>query len=277
MIVIRRFLAAVRVVLTNPLFLVLSIILYALLLASLYIFVSTREATMVQLLITYFFLLLIPAEFFILQATILTRAQDAKWHWRAIFINAVKLFVVTIPIVIIGYVVWILLNKWQLHYPAPRAPIVFPPATAKPQPVHWPGLLFATVRGLLFVVLLPLATIHLWIEVTTHDVRSLFSGGAVASIKRLGQVIARSFSSSSVFIYALGLVLFALIPYFLLVIHPSPKGTKTDFAVFVGRLLLVFAFTLSGWVVTLLALGRRNDGAESMTPAPAAVPAEAAA
>src|SRR5206468_7350742 len=159
-----------------------------------------------------------------------------------ILISALKLFVVTIPILIIGYLLWVLLNKWQLHHPAPRPPIVFPPTAAKPQPLHWPGMLLATVRGLLFAVLLPLATIHLWIEVAAHDLRTLFGGGAVATAKRLGKIMARAFTSSSVFIYALGLILFALIPYALLFVQISPKGTKTDFAVFVSRLLLVFGF-----------------------------------
>jgi len=276
MITLRRFLEAVRESFANPLALVFSIILYALLLASLYVFVSTREATMMQVLITCFFLLLIPAEFFILQATILAHAQRSRWHWRTILINAVKLFIVTLPILIIGYVIWILLNKWQLHHPAPRAPIVFPPAAVKPQPLHWPGLLFATVRGLFFVVLLPLLTIHLWIAVTTYDVRTLFRGGAGNTLKQFGRVLAHAISSSSVVIYVLGLILFALIPYVLLVIHPTLKGTKTDFAVFVVRLLLVFAFTLFGWVVTLLALGKQS-GTDSVAPASTAVPAEAAA
>src|ERR1043166_7589971 len=100
-------------------------VLYALLLASLYLFVSTRVATLWQVLITFVFFVLIPAEFFILQASILAHAHDAKWHWRAILISGLKLFVATIPILIIGYLIWILLNKWQLRHLAPRLPIVF--------------------------------------------------------------------------------------------------------------------------------------------------------
>ncbi len=276
MITIRQFLEAGGEAITNLRVFVLSIALYALLLVSFYIFVSTREATIGQVLVTYLFFVLIPAEFFIFQASILSRAHQTKWQWRTILINAVKLFVVTVPIVIIGYVVWILLNKWQLHHPAPRALIVLPPAAAKPQPLHWPSLFFATLRGLLFVVLLPLATIHLWIEVATHDVRSLFTGGAGSTAKRFGSTVARAFSMSSVLTYALGLILFALIPYVLVVINPTLKGTKTDFAVFILRLILVFAFTLFGWIVTLLALSK-HDGAEPTAQAPTVVSAEAAA
>src|SRR5438876_6768653 len=161
---IRQFLEAVRESFRNVRSTILLVVLYALLLASLYLFVSTRVATVWQVLITFVFFVLIPAEFFVLQASILAHAQKAKRQWRVILISAIKLFVITIPILIIGYGLWILLNKWQFQHPAPRPPFVLPPAAAKPQPLHWPSLLFATVRGLLFAVLLPLATIHLWFE-----------------------------------------------------------------------------------------------------------------
>ena len=274
---LRRFFEAVRESLRDVGSLALFIVLYALLLASLYLFVSTRVATVWQVLITFVFFVLIPAEFFILQASILAHAQDAKWQWRAILVSAVKLFVVTIPILIIGYVIWILLNKWQVRYPAPRPPIVFPPAAAKPPPLHWPTLLFATLRGLLFAVLLPLATIHLWIEVAAHDARTLFSGGAGVIAKRLGRVMSLAFTSSAVFIYAVGLILFALIPYVLLFIHPSAKGTKTDFAVFGFRLLFIFAFTLFGWIVTLTALSRPAKSEPAVSNPQISVPAEVTA
>lgn len=274
---LKQFLHAIRESAKNIHSVSLLCLLYALLLASLYIFVSTREATVVQVLITFIFLVLIPAEFFVLQASILAQAQSVKWQWRAILVTAVKLFIVTVPILIIGYLLWILLIKWQLRYPAPRPPIVFPPAAAKPQPLHWPTMLFATLRGLLFVVLLPLATIHLWIKVAAHDLRSLFSGGAGSTVKRFGQVMSQAFTSSAVVIYALGLILFALIPYGLLVIHPAPKGTKTDFAVFIVRLLLVFAFTLFGWVVTLSALFKSSTSEREVSPAQIGATAEATA
>jgi hypothetical protein len=233
--------------------------LYALLLASIYIFASTREATVFQVLVTFVFLILIPAEFFILQAGILSQALDLRW--RAIVINAAKLLVVTIPIIIIGWLIWISLNKLQLRYPAPRPPIVLPAAAGKPQPLHWPSVLFATLRGLIFGIILPLATIHLWIEVAAHDAKELFSGGGGATFKRLASTIARGFATSPVFIYGIGLILFALIPYLVLFVRSAPKGTKTDFALFIFRLLVAFGFTLFGWVATLTALAKNASRA----------------
>ncbi len=230
--------------------------LYALLLGTLYWFIATREATVWQVAITLFGLVLIPAEFFILQAAILDHSRDQRFRWRAILIDACKLLVVTIPILIIAYVIWYLLNKWQLHFPASKAAIVFPPGPPKPQPVHWPTLLFATLRCLLFGIAFPLAMIHKWIEVTRNDLKTLFAGGAKGILKRIGRGCAHAFSSNSVLTYALGLIVFVAIPYALLFIPFTIKGNKTEFAVFILRLVLVFVLTLFGWIVTVGALAK---------------------
>lgn len=281
MITIRNFLETTRTLLTNRGALAIFAGLYALLLATLYGFIATREATVWQVVVTIFLLVIIPAEFFILQAAIVDHAREQKLHWRQIVRDAGKLFIVTVPILIIGLALFALLNKWQLRFPVPKPTIVSltPPNAAKPQPLHWPTLLFATVRCLLFGVALPLATIHLWIAVVTRDVRSLTGGGGEAVVKRLGNVFARAFAFDSVLTYALGLIVFALIPYAVLLVPISPKGTKTDFAVFIARLVLAFAFTLIGWIVTLIALAKTNAEtssaplAESVANAPVGAPA----
>src|SRR5262249_1311201 len=72
--------------------------------------------------------------------------------------------------------------------------------------------------------------------------------------KRIGNTLARAFSSDSAFIYALGLIVFFVIPYAVLFVPLTIKGNKTEFVFFILRLLLVFVFTLMGWVVTLTAL-----------------------
>ncbi len=256
MTTLRNFSEATRALLTNIRALAIFAALYALLLGTLYWFIATREATVWQLLITLFGLVLIPAEFFILQAAILDQARDSGFRWRAILIDALKIFVVTIPILIVASVLWYLLNKWQLHYPAPKVAIAFPPAPPKPQPVHWPTLLFATKRFLLFGIVFPLALIHKWIEVTRNDLKTLLAGGAKAILKRIGRGCARAFSPNSVLTYALGLIVFVVIPYALLFVPLTIKGNKTEFVVFILRLVLVFVFTLFGWIVTVGALAK---------------------
>jgi hypothetical protein len=230
--------------------------LYALLLVSFYIFVSTREATVWQVLVTYLFLILLPAEFFAFQATIIDTARELNFSPRRIAGNALKILAVTIPVLIAGWIFWVLLDKIQLRYPAPLPPVVLEPALPKTQPIHWPTLLIGTVRFLFFGVAFPLMAIQLWIEVTVAPLRESFAAGAKPFFTRIGNAIARAFSIESVFTYGLGLIVFLLIPYGLLFAPLTIKGTKTDFAVFILRLVLAFAFTLFGWIVTLATLVR---------------------
>ena len=280
MIALKRFLATTRSIITSPLALAIFAGLYILLLVSLYQFSRVREATIWQVAATLFFLVLIPAEFFVLQSAILNRARAGKFPWAQILRDTLKLALVTIPILLLAWGLWALLNKWQLRHLAPQPPITFPATAPRLQPIHWPSLIFATVRGLLFGVLLPLAAIHLWIEVAGRTVREVAGGGGRALLKRLGNVFSRAFTSDSVLIYALGLILFVAIPYAVLVFRPTIKGTKTEFAVFLAQLLLAFLFTLIGWVVTLTALSRNAEEISVAEPAkaiPEAPPAEAPA
>jgi hypothetical protein len=242
---------------TNLRSLLLFVILYALLLGTFYFFVSTREATVWQVLITYALLILIPAEFFLLQAAIIDSARDLPFSWKRILRHALKIFVVTIPVLIVGWALWYLVNKLAFRWPAPPfSPLALDAKSPNPAPMHWPTLLIATLRFVLFGVALPLAAIHLWIEVTARDVRAMFAGGAKAFLKQVGNAMARAFSSESVFIYGLGLIAFALIPYLLLLLKINIKGTKTAFAAFTIQIVLALLFTLVGWVITLATLVR---------------------
>jgi hypothetical protein len=261
-----------RSTLTNLRALAIFAALYALLLASLYGFIATREATVGQVTVTLLLLVLVPAEFFVLQSAILNHDREPKFRWAQILRDAIKLAVVTVPILLLAWALWALLNKWQLRFPAPRPPITLPAAAPRLQPIHWPSLVFATVRCLLFGVGLPLAAIHLWIEVAGRNVRDSVGGGGQAVLKRIGNVFARAFASESVFTYALGLIFFVVVPYALLFIPFTVKGTKTDFAVFIARLVLAFLFMLIGWIVTLTALTRESTERLSVATSPKTIP-----
>ena len=279
MTTIKQFVEATRDLLTSPRALGILAILYALLLATLYGFISTREATVWQVTITFVFFVLIPIEFFVLQAAILQHARLQKFHWAQILRDAIKLAVVTIPIILLGFAISYLLNKWQAHHLAPEHALTLPSAKAPPtpQPVHWPTILFATVRLLLLGVALPLAAIHLWIEVAARDIRSSFAGGATTVLQRIGNAIARAFQFDSVLTYALGLIIFVLVPYAILFVGKPPKGNKTDFAVFIARLLFTYLFTLIGWVVTLTTLAKIEPSPAVPVKAIPDAPAEAPA
>ena len=148
----------------------------------------------------------------------------------------------------------------------------------KTPPLHWPSLFFGTLRFILWGVAFPLATIHLWIAVAGGEFLGLFRPGVKSFFKRIGSALARAFSSDSVLIYGLGLIIFFVLPYVALVPTFKLNGNKTEFVVFSLRLLLAFLFSLVGWVITLTALTRNVPGWPAEVSAPVvAEPAEAAA
>ncbi|HEU4835754.1 MAG TPA: hypothetical protein VFS90_15100 [Pyrinomonadaceae bacterium] len=241
----------------NPVALLVFAVIYALLLVASYIFIWIREATISQVLVTYALMILIPLGFFTWQSSIINRVLDQKFRWRVILIDAVKFLAVTILVLLVVWLLYYVLNKISARYPAPVVQVPVDKATPPPTPaLHWPSLFLTTLRFVLWGVAFPLATIHLWIAIAGGELRALFRDGAKSFFKRIGTALARAFSSDSVLIYGLGLIVFFVLPYVILVPTFNVSGNKTEFAFFGLRLLLAFLFSLVGWVSTLTALAR---------------------
>jgi hypothetical protein len=280
MTTLKLWLSSIARVFANPGALLVFAIIYAFLLVASYIFISIREATVWQVLVTYALMILIPLGFFTLQAAIVNRAIDQKLRWSVILVDALKFLVVTVLVLLVVWLLHYLLNKLAARYPAPVAQIPPPakagqPTTPTTPPLHWPTLIFATLRFVLWGVAFPLAAIHLWIAIAGGEFRALF---AKSIFKRVGWALARAFSADSVLIYGLGLVIFFVLPYVLLVPTLRFNGNKTEFAFFGVRLLLSFVFSLIGWVLTLTAFVRNVPSLTSEVSASAvAHPAESAA
>ena len=273
MTTLKLWLSAIATTFANPGALLVFGIIYAVLLVASYLFISIREATISQVLITYALMIVIPIGFFTFQASIIDRVLDQRFRWRVILIDALKFLAVTILVLLLALLLYYLLNKISARYPAPVVvappPVnrAAPPTTPITPPLHWPSLVFTTLRFVLLGAAFPLAAIHLWIAVAGGELRGLFRAGAKSFFKRIGAALARAFSSHSVLIYGLGLIVFFVLPYITLTPAVAISGNKTEFAVFGLRLLLAFLFSLVGWVSTLNALA-------STVPA---LPAEASA
>ena len=271
---LKLWLGTIASTLTNIGALIIFAIIYAALVLSSWFFISTRVATVSQVLATYALMVVIPGLFFIFQASIIDRTREQKFRWGTIIVDAIKFFIATIPIFLIGWLIYYILNRWQAHY---LPPVIVAPPTAlapQPQPLHWPTLLFATARFALLGVALPLSAIHTWIAIAGSDLRVWIAQGPKSFLKRIGLALATAFAPESVLFYAVGLILFFVLPYTVLFVPFSPKGNKADFAVFILRLLLTFILTFIGWVVTISAL-TRNAGDFSPSPSPNRSPAVA--
>ena len=242
--------------------------LYVLLLATLYGFIATREATVWQILLTLFFIAMAPLIFFLLQAAIIGHARTGRIEWQRALHDSTKFALVALPVIFVGLGFMWLLNRWQRHFPAPHvnpAPLLSTPAAA---PMHWPTVLFATLRALIFGVFLPLALIHLWIAVAGQNLLAFVRGGRLF-LRNLGQILALAFSPGSVLIYSLGLVIFGLIPYVLLFVRVPANGTWSELTIFSVRLVLVFLFILLGWIITLSTFSKANQIVVIKSPEPA--------
>lgn len=251
---------AARTLLRNWPALLLINLLYALLLATLDLFISTREATIPQLSFTVLLALAAPVLFFMIQAAGInyTSTTGARALLGRALRDFFKLLLISLPVIALGVLVYYLLNKLQAHFPVPafeashettRAALsasTTSQPTPPPMPLHWPSILISTLRILLLFVVLPLVTIQLWIAFIHEGIANTF--------KRLHRVIARAFATQAILIYAVGLLLFGLLPYFLTFTRTPIKNAWGELIIFGLRLLLAFVLTLWGWIITLGAL-----------------------
>jgi hypothetical protein len=248
---------------------------YASLLATLLLFMATKEATIWQVMLTLVFAALAPALFFLLQAMIVNYAQGearAPVLLRRSFRDSCKLALASLPLALLAVFFLYFLNKLQsyfpVHVPSPRPVQVWwpvgPPQQSSVEPtpwLRWPLLMLSSLRFLVFGVALPLCAAHVW-SATVRE-------GLPPALKRMPQHLARAFSTDTVLIYTVGLILFGLVPYFLLFTHTPASRPSVEFGLFIARLLLVFIFTLCGWVLTLDALASAGKvrAAETSDPA----------
>lgn len=232
-------------------------VVYAALLAVLYFFVVIREATFVQVTLTFASAIVAPLLFFVLQAMVageaggLTAGALVKKSLTSFW----KLILVTLPLIALAVLILYLLGKAQLRFDAnaAEAAAALPrrlATTARERdaapPIDWRTALVSTVRYLTLGLVLPLIAIHLWLT-TVHE-------GLAAAIKRIAGLLARAFSPQSVLIYIAGFLIFAVAPYFLLFRSIQTKHAWIELSLLVLRLAVVFALTLFGWVITVRAL-----------------------
>lgn len=240
--------------------LILLLILYSALIAALYFFIATREASVWQVLLTFLLAVLVPVLFFTIQA-IGTRHVERDAGARELFgwaaRNFWKLLVVTVPVLLLAWLVAYLFGKFQVDATAAvteagrtvgaEAEAARPAAARAAADVFsWKEVILSTLRFLTLYLILPLVAIHLWIEAARGGL-----GGAFRNIKN---VLARALRPGSVLVYFLGLLLFGVIPYLLITVNFYVGGTWREIIVLGVRLALAALFILFGWLITLGAL-----------------------
>lgn len=208
---ITAIISAVRTLFSNRRSLLLILAVYTGLLAAIYLFVSTREATISQLLLTFITVVVAPALFFVLQAIIVGPTS------RNLIKNSLKLIAVSVPVIALTVLAVYGLNKLETH-----------------------PTIVTTMRYLLLAVIGPLLVVQLWIA----------AGNGI----RVRNVLTRTFAPQSVFVYALGFLIFAVVPYLLLHKTVTLQRPWIELSLMIVRLGLSALLILFGWVLTVRTL-----------------------
>ena len=91
-------------------------------------------------------------------------------------------------------------------------------------------------------------------------------------LRGFGRVVA----PETVLTYAVGMLLFGVVPYFLLFTRTGTKGEWSELTLLGLRLLLAFLCSLTGWVLTLRALANQTGAPPVVAPAEANLPPQPA-
>ena len=219
---IKAALAALRSLVRSWTTLLVVGLLYSGLLVMGYLFVSTREATISQLLITLAAIVIAPALFFALQAVSVNYATNtgAKHLLKTSALDSVRLIVVTVPVILLT-----VLAVYGLGKINPQQTVVI------------------ATRYLLIGVIAPLLAIQLWVAAASQGLRPL--------LRRVHVIAASAFAPQSVFVYACGVLFFAVAPYLLIFFHVEIERTWLEVTLLVLRLAVSALLILIGWVTTV--------------------------
>jgi hypothetical protein len=252
---------ATRKLFTNWRAMLLLAIVYASLLAALYIFVAVREASIGQVILTFALAVAAPLLFFILQSMVATQTDEitAGSLLRRSLTSFWKLILISLPLIALAVLIAYLLSKAQAHWGAtvnnPESDIARQIASRveaqrATRPIDWKVSILSTIRYLTFGLVLPLVAIHLWLA-TVHE-------GLGSAVRRIRTHLAQAFAPQSVLIYVAGFLVFGVAPYFLLFRTTQTKHAWLELSLLFARLVVVFALTLFGWAITVRALGQSS-------------------
>jgi hypothetical protein len=229
-------------------------VLYAALLATVYVFFKTGVASVWQLVVTALAFSVAPSLFFILQAGLAHAAQGDVGPvelLRRALRDFLKVFFVALPLVALAALFVYLLYKLEAYLPTPTGAVStgpFLPHKAPVIPLRWQSVLVSSLWLILLGIVLPLLAARLWLSVARE--------GLKATLKGVHRVAASAFAPASVVVYIVGLFLFGLMPYFVIFTRTPVKSAWAEVLLFGLRLGLAFVFTLWGWAATLGALAR---------------------
>lgn len=220
----------------EPLVLVAAFGIYVLMLAFVWVFVRTREATSLDLLLTLIVPVVVCALFFALQSlAVRPKANDgSKRTVSSLFRDGWKLFVVTIPVIVIGIIVWLLMDRFTPPYGGSFAR----------------RTLLPTIGMIILYVLLPLVAIRLWIASRS---------GIKNTYRSIGRSVLNALNPTRLLIYVVFALVFGGIAY-LLIFKKTPVDREWVEVGLLGlRLALAGVAIFLGWFLGVRAVAELNS------------------
>jgi hypothetical protein len=241
--------------------LLVMIALYLAMLAAVYIFFTTREATVGQLVVNLLAPLAAIVLFFVLQA--MAARFSIEQRAGGLLLSSLKsigaMLAVTIPIVLLIWLILYLAGDIQesvkpaVQQAARAVPGRIKNVARPQQPVPWPVVVTTTIEYVLLLLALPLLAIQNWISAGRH--------GLAVATKSTWRNVVYAFAPSSVITYLAGFLVFAVAPYLLLSSTTHASNAWVEAGLFGLRLLAGSLLVLIGWVVTVGALARLRETA----------------
>lgn len=204
---------------------ILTLAAYAGLLTALYLFVSTREATIPQLFLTMALFVVAPVLFFALQ-TISVNYTNRTLSTDLVR-SCVRIMAITVPVIGITALGVYGLSK-----------------------VHSLLTLATALRYLLVGVFAPLLAIQLWVA----------TSGNTRLLSNVRKIALKAFAPQSVVVYVCGFLIFAVAPYVLITERIPTERAWLEFAMLTARLSVSALLILLGWVTTVGAISILNRG-----------------
>jgi hypothetical protein len=232
-------LTAGRKIFTNWGALLISFLLYAALHSVLYLLITTREATFLQILLTFTLPLVALFLFFTLQALGLSYIRigvGPGYLLKRALKDCWKLLLMSLPLILLAWLIVYSFGKAETY-------LLNQISGADPPLGNWKLTSINWARVLLLYFVLPLIAIHVWIS-TLHE-------GIGAAITSIGRSVTRAFSPRSMLIYLSVVAIFGAIAYFLFFTKTPVENDWVELWLFGARLAMAMVFVFLGWLLTL--------------------------
>lgn len=246
--------AAIKMLAAQRILVLLAFFLYLVLIGVIYLFITTREASIVQVLLSAVLFPLLAVElFFMLQGIALgyvSREMETRTLLGQAAKNAWRLFVISLPLLLIAWLIVKGIDQldWRvIHYKA-ISPYADSSSSSNRNYQDWYLIASRTMRFVLLYVALPLLAARLWISVAREGVRE--------TLRRIGSHLLRAFAPRAVLIYGTCLAVFGAMAYLLLFTRTPAENPWVEIGLLSTRIALALIVVFIGWLIAIGALAK---------------------